>query len=74
MWWIDLTRRAIEDFVSSLHKHSVGRVILAFKNMVLGKAQSAIEACEAWLSTKIIPTSICQAGFLPTWHALDARL
>ena len=65
---IDLTSRGIEDFVSSLHKHSVGRVILAFKNMDLGKAQSAIEACEAegvdaWLSTEFIPTSIAKPAF-----------
>jgi exopolysaccharide biosynthesis polyprenyl glycosylphosphotransferase len=65
---IDLTSGTIEDFVSSLHKHSVGRVILAFKNMDLGKAQSAIEACEsegvdAWLSTEFIPTSIAKPAF-----------
>ena len=65
---IDLTSGTIEDFVSSLHKHSVGRVILAFKNMDLGKAQNAIEACEAegvdaWLSTEFIPTSIAKPAF-----------
>jgi len=65
---IDLTSGAMEDFVSSLHKHSVGRVILAFKKMDLGKAQSAIEACEAegvdaWLSTEFIPTSIAKPAF-----------
>ena len=65
---IDLTSQSIEDFISSLHEHSVGRVILAFKRLDLGKAQKAIEACEAegidaWLSTEFIPTSIAKPNF-----------
>jgi exopolysaccharide biosynthesis polyprenyl glycosylphosphotransferase len=65
---IDLDSRPIEDFISSLHEHSVGRVILAFKRLDLGKAQRAIEACEAegvdaWLSTEFIPTSIAKPTF-----------
>lgn len=62
---IDLASRPIEDLVASLHTHSAARVMLAFKNMDLGKAQRAIEACEtegvdAWLSTEFIPTSIAK--------------
>jgi len=65
---IDLVSRSIEDFISSLHRHSVGRVILAFHRLDLGKAQRAIEACEAegidaWLSTEFIPTSIARPAF-----------
>jgi exopolysaccharide biosynthesis polyprenyl glycosylphosphotransferase len=65
---IDLNSRSIEEFISSLHEHSVGRVILAFKRLDLGKAQRAIEACEAegvdaWLSTEFIPTSIAKPTF-----------
>jgi exopolysaccharide biosynthesis polyprenyl glycosylphosphotransferase len=71
---IDLTSQSIDDFTSSLHKHSVGRVILAFKNLDMGKAQRAIEACEAegvdaWLSTEFIPTSIAK----PTFSILGPR-
>ena len=71
---IDLNSCSIEDFISSLHKHSVGRVILAFKRLDLGKAQKAIEACEAegidaWLSTEFIPTSIAK----PTFSILGPR-
>lgn len=71
---IDLGSRPVADFVSALHKHSVGRVVLAFKRMDLEKVQSAIEACEAegvdaWLSTEFIPTSIAK----PDFSSLGAR-
>ena len=71
---IDLATGSLADFVSALHKHSVGRVVLAFKRMDLEKVQSAIEACEAegvdaWLSTEFIPTSIAK----PDFSSLGAR-
>ena len=71
---VDLISQPIEDFISSLHTHSVGRVVLAFRNMDLGKAQKAIEAYEAegidvWLSTEFIPTSIAK----PTFSSLGLR-
>jgi FlaA1/EpsC-like NDP-sugar epimerase len=46
---IDLTTRAIEDFVSSLHKHSVGRVILAFQ-------KPSMRVPSAWRS-RVFPAS-----------------
>lgn len=71
---IDLTTQSTRDFVNSLHTHSVGRVVLAFRSLDLGKAQSCIEACEsegvdAWLSTEFIPTLIAK----PTFSTLGPR-
>jgi len=71
---IDLSTQPIQDFVSALHEHSVGRVVLAFKSVDLKKVQTAIEACEAegvdaWLSTEFIPTSIAK----PTFSSLGMR-
>jgi exopolysaccharide biosynthesis polyprenyl glycosylphosphotransferase len=71
---LDLTSRPLSEFVSALHQHSVGRVVLAFKQIDFSRVQAAVEACEAegvdvWLSTEFIPTSIAK----PTFSSLGAR-
>jgi exopolysaccharide biosynthesis polyprenyl glycosylphosphotransferase len=65
---IDLCIQPIEALVEGIHRHSVGRVVLAFSKMDLDKVQRAIEACEvegieAWLSTEFIATSIARPSF-----------
>jgi len=71
---IDLTSRPITDFVNSLHEHSVGRVVLAFKSMEFSTVQRAISACEiegvdVWVSTEFIPTTVAK----PTFSAMGTR-
>ena len=71
---IDLNSRPITDFVNSLHEHSVGRVVLAFKNMEFSTVQRAISACEiegvdVWVSTEFIPTTVAK----PTFSAMGTR-
>jgi exopolysaccharide biosynthesis polyprenyl glycosylphosphotransferase len=65
---VDLQSGSLEALVEAVHRHSVGRVVLAFNRMDLDKVQGAIEACEvedvaAWLSTEFITTSIARPSF-----------
>jgi exopolysaccharide biosynthesis polyprenyl glycosylphosphotransferase len=65
---VDLVEKDTESLVEALHRHSVGRVVLAFSRMDLDKVQKAIAACEAegveaWLSTEFIQTSIARPSF-----------
>jgi exopolysaccharide biosynthesis polyprenyl glycosylphosphotransferase len=65
---VDLQTQPVEVLVDALHRHSVGRVVLAFNRMDLDRVQHAIEACEvegveAWLSTEFIATSIAKPSF-----------
>lgn len=65
---VDLSEKNTEALVEALHRHSVGRVVLAFSRMDLDKVQKAIAACEAegveaWLSTEFIQTSIARPSF-----------
>ncbi len=71
---IDLQSQGIEALVESLHRHSVGRVVLAFSCIELDKVQRAIEACEiegveAWLNADFIHTSVAR----PTYEVLAKR-
>jgi len=65
---VNLAENDTEALVEALHRHSVGRVVLAFSRMDLDKVQKAIAACEAegveaWLSTEFIQTSIARPSF-----------
>jgi len=65
---IDIESGGIEPLVAALHRHAVGRVILAFKRMPLDKVQRAIEACEtegveAWLNADFIHTSTARPSY-----------
>lgn len=71
---VDLTQRSVDDLVEAIHKHSVGRVILAFDRMDMDMVQRAIEACEAegieaWLSADFVRTSVAR----PTYERLGRR-
>jgi len=52
----------------AIHKHSVGRVVLAFEKLDLNTVQHAIELCElegveAWLGADFVKTSIARPSF-----------
>jgi len=71
---IDLQTQGIDALVDSLHRHSVGRVVLAFSRIELDKVQRAIEVCEtegveAWLNADFIHTSVAR----PTYEILAQR-
>lgn len=71
---LDLESGDISLLVAALHRHNVGRVLLAFSRMELDKVQSAIEVCEiegveAWLSADFIRTSVAK----PTYEILGSR-
>lgn len=71
---VNLEVLGIEALVETIHRHSVGRVILAFDRIQLEKVQRAIEACEtegveAWLSADFIRTSVAR----PTYETLARR-
>jgi len=71
---VDLENAGTEALVSAIHRHSVGRVVLAFSRLELDKVQRAIEACEiegveAWLSVDFIRTSVAK----PTYENLGLR-
>jgi exopolysaccharide biosynthesis polyprenyl glycosylphosphotransferase len=71
---VDLEVTEIEELVKAIHRHSVGRVILAFSRLEMDKVQRAIEACEvegveAWLSADFIRTSVAR----PTYESLGGR-
>ncbi|MEI6279701.1 MAG: sugar transferase [Verrucomicrobiae bacterium] len=65
---IDLESGGIETLVEALHRHAIGRVVLAFKRMNLEKVQRAIAACEtegveAWLNADFIHTSTARPSY-----------
>lgn len=65
---VDLVSGGVDDLVSAIHRHSVGRVILAFSRIELEKVQKAIEACElegveAWLNADFIRTSVARPAY-----------
>jgi len=65
---IDLETNGIETLVEALHRHAVGRVVLAFRRIELDKVQRAIEACEiegveAWLNADFIHTSVARPSY-----------
>jgi len=65
---IDLETCGIEELVEALHRHAVGRVVLAFHRIEIDKVQRAIEACEtegveAWLSADFIHTSTARPSY-----------
>jgi len=71
---IDLESTGIEDLVEALHRHAVGRVVLAFQRIEIDKVQRAIEACEtegveAWLSADFIHTSTAR----PSYDTMSGR-
>jgi exopolysaccharide biosynthesis polyprenyl glycosylphosphotransferase len=71
---VDLEILDIEEMVDAIHRHSVGRVILAFSRLQMDKVQRAIEACEvegveAWLNADFIRTSVAR----PTYENLGGR-
>lgn len=60
--------------IEAIHRHNVGRVVLAFSRIELERVQRAIEACEvegveAWLSADFIRTSVAR----PTYENLGRR-
>lgn len=68
---IDLQSREVRDLVEEMHRHSVGRVILAFGHRASEKTQAAIAACEtegveAWVAADFVRASIAR----PTYESL----
>jgi len=72
---VDLTApTGIEDLISAIHQHSVGRVILTVAKLEVTRVQQAVEACElegieAWLCADFIKTSIAR----PTYETFDRQ-
>jgi len=71
---LDLETRPLSDLADTLHRTSVGRVILAFLKMDLERVEKAIQICEiegveAWLTSDFIKTSIAK----PTYEFLSNR-
>lgn len=71
---VDLESAGTEALSLAIHRHNIGRVILAFSRIELEKVQRAIEACEiegveAWLSADFIRTSVAR----PTYENLGKR-
>ncbi len=71
---VDLEDAGTEALISAIHRHNVGRVVLAFSRLELDKVQRAIEACEiegveAWLSVDFIRASVAR----PTYESLGQR-
>jgi exopolysaccharide biosynthesis polyprenyl glycosylphosphotransferase len=65
---VDLSVGEMGGLVDALHRHSVGRVILSFRNMDLESVQRAVETCEvegveAWLNANIVRTSVARPVF-----------
>ena len=68
---VDLEKSDTEKLVEAMHRHSVGRVILAFDNHNAGSMQDAIAACEtegveAWVAADFFRASIAR----PTYDSL----
>jgi exopolysaccharide biosynthesis polyprenyl glycosylphosphotransferase len=68
---IDLDRQPVSDLVEAMHRHNVGRVLLATGQDFSGKLQEAIAACEtegveAWVAAGFFRASIAR----PTYEQL----
>jgi exopolysaccharide biosynthesis polyprenyl glycosylphosphotransferase len=68
---IDLEKHEVATLVDAMHRHSVGRVVLAFDNHHAERMQEAIAACEtegveAWVAADFFRASIAR----PTYDAL----
>lgn len=68
---IDLEESGIEKLVEAMHRHSAGRVVLAFDSHNSGPMQEAIAACEtegveAWVAADFFRASIAR----PTYDTL----
>lgn len=68
---VDLEKQPVRDLVDAMHRHSVGRVILAFGSHSADNLQAAIAACEtegveAWLAADFVRASIAR----PTYDTL----
>jgi len=71
---IDLEKQPIDHLVEAMHRHSVGRVMLAFGKHFPDSLQQAITACEtegveAWVAADFVRASIAR----PTYDALGGR-
>jgi exopolysaccharide biosynthesis polyprenyl glycosylphosphotransferase len=70
---VNLHQEPVEALVSAMHRHSVGRVLLAFDSHSSQGLQSAITACEtegveAWLAADFVRASIAR----PTYDSLGS--
>ena len=70
---VDLTRDQVSKLVEAMHRHSVGRVVLAFGEQKTDNLQPAIAACEtegveAWVAADFVRAAIAR----PTYDALGA--
>jgi exopolysaccharide biosynthesis polyprenyl glycosylphosphotransferase len=70
---VDLTREPVSKLVEGMHRHSVGRVVLAFGEQKTDNLQPAIAACEtegveAWVAADFVRAAIAR----PTYDALGA--
>ncbi len=68
---VDLQRQPIQNLVAAMHRHSVGRVLLAFDAHGSVGLQAAITACEtegveAWVAADFVRASIAR----PTYDVL----
>jgi exopolysaccharide biosynthesis polyprenyl glycosylphosphotransferase len=68
---VDLAEQPVGDLVDAMHRHSVGRVMLAFGKHFPDNLQEAIAACEtegveAWIAADFVRASIAR----PTYDAL----
>lgn len=68
---IDLEKHEVSALVDAMHRHSVGRVVLAFDSDTSGRMQDAIAACEtegveAWVAADFFRASIAR----PTYDTL----
>ena len=68
---VDLEKSGTEKLVEAMHRHSVGRVVLAFDSHNAGSMQDAIAACEtegveAWVAADFFRASIAR----PTYDSL----
>lgn len=65
---IDLDSLPVEALVAAMHRHSVGRVLLAFDNHSSGALQASIAACEtegveAWVAADFVRASIARPSY-----------
>ena len=65
---IDLEKSGSRELVEAMHRHNVGRVILAFDDHTSGSMQQAIAACEtegveAWLAADFFRASIARPAY-----------
>jgi len=65
---LNLETASATELTEEIHKHSVGRVVLAFRKLDIATVQTAIELCElegveAWLGGDFIKTSIARPSY-----------